>query len=733
MYKRIIQKYFSIVFLLFSLFLPLSSPCFAHFTHDIISYTMSSYLHDQFEERKELWESRQVAHLITLKEQKQKEMEKTLKKEREKLGQLPRSLHEVQDSLNASIRRYNELPSQLEGVEQEKQRIQEEYNKTIQKIREREELERQVVSLAEDINVLIRAINKEIRQLTDLETEERALKSFYGNKEYLNHSSIVQFKIKWEEWKQNQDREYEAQAMSYNNKVKEFEEWEQNQKQSIEQQRTQIKIKQEELDQLVQATNVLVSEYNVEREKECKTKECEDALLNKRDKIAEQRTEVEQQKQIIDNLISEVDEQESNYNEERKSLITELNVLRQNVETFSQRLSEENIRRTQQWEGRIRIQEEQARENWERAQEQLNQFQAMLKVNYGDNFSQFVEQLSHWNNVNQVAFTNLAAKSISQQDVERMQTSNNNLCGNHPDTLAARVRTICTFTKRVANLLGSVSYSGVAFAEWTELLKQKEQEIADIKQELSKLDDENKKLKSQWDTQIRQYNEQHSERQAQYTGFSEQLGIQLNEQIQQIQEDYNRKHQLLVAEYELISYLLFVPNSRKEDTVMNKKWADFESARTVFLSNIPEDITFFSPEFMQTNELVSSGVEQDYWSADALLGVTLSSAANEGGNYVKLVEEEEKKQVVFSWMKTKMISEFLRVMMDRISEVFSAHDQMENEEDFIEQMFLESVYQFTPVQQVVENNLIRYQITYDDRVFWILPEGELSVPKGVYQ
>ena len=92
------------------------------------------------------------------------------------------------------------------------------------------------------------------------------------------------------------------------------------------------------------------------------------------------------------------------------------------------------------------------------------------------------------------------------------------------------------------------SYSGAAFTEWTELLKQKEQEIADIRQELNRLDDENKKLKSQWDTQIRQYNEQHSERQVQYTRFSEQLEIQLNEQIQQIQEAYNRKYQLLVAE-----------------------------------------------------------------------------------------------------------------------------------------------------------------------------------------
>ena len=97
------------------------------------------------------------------------------------------------------------------------------------------------------------------------------------------------------------------------------------------------------------------------------------------------------------------------------------------------------------------------------------------------------------------------------------------------------------------------------------------------------------------------------------------------------------------------------------------------------------------------------------------------------------MEEEEKKQVVFSWMKTKMVSNFLETMVDRISELFSAHDEPESKKDFIEQMFLESVYQLIPVQQVVENNLIRYQITYDDRVFWILPEGELSVPKGVYQ
>ncbi len=693
---------------------------------------MSSYLYDQFKEREKLWESRQADHLHTFQEQKEQEMRSVLKKEQDRLNQLPKSLKDQRENLNTSIGHYNGLLSQWKMAEQEKQNIQEEINKIIQQVKEQEIVAEQVVSLGEDVNAFIRRVNGNILQLTELEVKERKLRHFYNTAKYLQDGSIVDFKTKWDEWKQNQDREYETQAISYNNKVEEFETWKQDQKRSVEDQKTQVKRKQEELDTLVQATNTLILEYNGDIKKRCKTKECEQALLSKKNHIVEEKQKIETEKQIIANLISAVNEQNRNYDEEHQRRTRELDTLKQNTEDLSRHIHEEHARQGQEWSDKIQIQKEKAEEDWEETQQQLNQFRTTLKTGYGDSFSQFVEHLSNWSNINQTAFANLASKSISQQDVERMQESNNILCGNHPDFLPAQVREICSLTKRVAHLLSHISYFDVVLYEWREQLKQKEQRIADLKAELSKLHAVNNQLQFEWDTQLQQHNKKLPEREAQYDLFFEQLRARLNKQIQQIQKAYNKKKQLLTAEYYFISHLLFVLDKAKPDTLLDKKKIDFESARQAFLSSIPKEITSFSSEFRETFELLATILEQGHWSTDISI-VPLSFTSNELQAAIKPIEGKQKKQVILSWMRTRVISDFLMIMMDRASDVFSAYKEPDSKKDFVEQMFVKSVYQSLSIRQVVREYLVRYQITYDDRVFWILPKGQLSIPKGFYQ
>lgn len=749
----------------------LSSPCFAHFTHDIMSYTMSSYLYDRLEEREKRWASQQAEHLHAFQEQKGQEIRLALKKAQDRLNQLPKFLQDQRESLNASIGRYHDLLSQWEIAEQEKQGIQEEINKIIQKIQEQETLTEKVVRLGEEVNAFVRMVNKNINQLTYLEAQERDLRNFYNNKKYLQDVSIVDFKIDWDKWKQSQDREYEAQATSYNNKVEESKIWQQDQRRSIEDQETQARMKQKELDTLVQTINTLISEYNGEIKKGCKTKECEQGLLSKKKHIVEEEQRIEAEKQIITHLISAINEQRRSYNEEIQRRTRELDALKQNTEAISLRVSEEYTRWEQEWVNKIQIQKEKAKENWRKSQQQLNQFRAILKANYGDNFSQFVERLSHWSNINQTAFTNLGTQSLSQQDGERMQASNNTLCESHPDWLPAQVKAICELTQRIAHLLSHISYFDVVLNERREQLKQKEKEVADLKKRLSRLNAVNNQRRSEWDTQLQQHNEKLPEREAQYDRFSEQLWTQLNEQIQQIWEAYNKKRQLLIAEYDLISYLLFMPSNRpSDDEGVNKKQADFESARQAFLSSIPQDVTSFSPEFMETHELLLyrssmnprfhgdmfanselrsfseknlqkrqslnnisiTSLEPDHGGKGISI-ITLSSTASEAQMIIKSIEGEQKKQVILSWMQTKIISDFLKVMMDNVSYLFFTYKEPNREKEFVEQMFLKSVYRSLPIQQVVQEDLLRYQVIYDDRMFWILPEGELSIPSGFYQ
>ena len=714
------------------LFFFLSSPCFAYFTNDVVLYTMSSYFYDHFKERQKMWESEQVDHLHTFQQKKEQEMRSALKKEKDRLNQLPKYLRDQRESLNTSISHYNNLLSQWKRADQEKQDIQEEINKVIQKIEEQEATVNQIILLGDDINVFMRMVNGQVHELTELEVEERELGSFYNQKKYLQDDSIVSFKTKWDAWKQDKDREYEAQAINYNNKVEEFKIGQQSQKQSIESQKIQLRAQQEELDKLVQSTNALISEYNEDIKEGCKVEECEKELLDQKNYIEEEKEKIETEKRNIANLISVVNEQNDIYNEEHIRWTRELEALKHNTEALSHYIHEEHKRHEQEWKDKIKIQKEKAQENWEIAQQQLNQFRATLNTDYGDNFRQFVEQLSNWSNINQEAFTNLTSQSISQKDVESMQASNNILCENNFDLLPAKVREICNLTKRVADLLNNISYFDVALNEWREKLKQKNQEITDLKTELSKLNTINNQLQSEWDTQLQQHNKTLPEREAQYDRFSREFKAQLNEQIQEIQQAYNKKNQLLIAEYYFIYYLFFVLDKEKSDALLAQKKVDFESAQKLFLSSLPTDITSFSSEFMETNELVFTILEQGHWSKD-ISSTPLSFTSSAVQNVIEPLEEEQKKQVILSWMRTKLISHFLITLMERVSEIFDGYEGIYSKNDFIEQMFLNSIYQLIPIRQVAQESLVRYQITYDDRVFWILPEGQLSIPKGFYQ
>jgi hypothetical protein len=100
------------------------------------------------------------------------------------------------------------------------------------------------------------------------------------------------------------------------------------------------------------------------------------------------------------------------------------------------------------------------------------------------------------------------------------------------------------------------------------------------------------------------------------------------------------------------------------------------------------------------------------------------------------MENEEKKHIAFSWANTSFISEFLVSLKNRFSGAFEEEDKdviMADREMFFKMLFLKGVYRYLPIRQVRGKGLVRYYITFNERAFWILPEGVLAPPKGVYR
>ena len=248
-------------------------------------------------------------------------------------------------------------------------------------------------------------------------------------------------------------------------------------------------------------------------------------------------------------------------------------------------------------------------------------------------------------------------------------------------------------------------------------------------------------------------------------------------------------------------------------TSINKKWSNFRSAREEFLSNIPEGVSGFPDGFSDPYKIISIVFQEGACFLDTEVGIAFNTevgitsntevgiafntevgiASNtevdipsntevkpSSSSYInsrtKLVEGERKKQIVFLWMQTDLVSDFLANKTNRVRGIFSDYestqsskvslksqsqksdecsasysDDGKNVQAFLEILFLESVSSMIPIRRVIpqpddfsipykadhlgQGQLMvnRYQAVFDNRWFWILPDGKWQPPKGFYQ
>ena len=141
---------------------------------------------------------------------------------------------------------------------------------------------------------------------------------------------------------------------------------------------------------------------------------------------------------------------------------------------------------------------------------------------------------------------------------------------------------------------------------------------------------------------------------------------------------------------------------------------------------------------MQLNEIFSTVLEEVGWDMSSYSTFTFSPNVNIRGSFFsQKMAGEDKKHIIFSWINTPFMSELLMSLQSQLSDIFDEADKdvimVDSNQMFFKLLFLKSVYHYIPIRLILENNLPRYQVGFDDRAFWIVQEGTLGAPKGVYQ
>lgn len=736
MYK-IVKEYSLVISFL------LSSPCLAQavnndFVYDIVVYAMRSHLNNVTEQKGKTLQSQYAAHASQFREESKKEIEQKLEKKRAELNYFSTILEERRIQLNREIVKYNNLFGQREKKVKEEKALSDKLNKAVQRINKVIELKKQVVFLVQQIRAEVSIVNQRASQMDTLYGIERASWSFYDNKQYLSDDSIVKLRRDFSQWMENINQQLSSKTTDYNNKVEEFDKWQQGQLEAIKAQRNQVEQKLKEQRRFTEEINTLVGGYNQKRTKRCKTKDCERNILSEKEQIEEMKKEYSKKQNDVNQLMLNLNQSEANYNTKHAERIAALNTLKEQVDLLSQSVSMEHVQRNQKLEEQIQVKNKEAKEQWERDKATLDQFQASINIDYGDQFDQFLKYFSHWSTIQVIHFGHFKTDTSPQGKMDQMRAANQNLCEySNKYPLAVKSKTICKSVTRVYTLLGEIhnSHSGDPIDTWRKKLDELANQIINLDRQIIERENQNERRRSQLRADVEKYNKQNPERQKQYEDFSKLLMNELSKKLQQIRRFYHLKSELLKKEYALLECILF--EWEPLDVLMDKRDAFLKSLEQ-FMNNIPEQVVGLSDNFNQPNEIFSTILEQSGWSIDTFPEVSLFSSINSGvRNRVKQMEDEEKKHIIASWGKTPFISKVLVSAQNRFSDVFKKKDKdkimLDHGQMFTKTLFLKSVYYYIPIHQVAENSSIRYQVGFDNRVFWILPEGYLEPPKGKYQ
>lgn len=697
-------------------------------TKGILSYAMTSYLHEMLEGKIKALEVQYNSHVSEFNQRRNGEIDQQLEQRRVELNKIPSSLADTQTRLNEGIDLYNSLIPQAEQKQKEHEQMRNQLNTSVQRFNERNEKKSQVTPLVDKVNAELGIVNQHVGELNNLEQEVHRLWEFYNTKAYESETSIVQSIEALKKWKEEKDRALAEKKTNYDTRLVDFNEWKRVQTETIDGKKGELDVKRSNLKQLVDEINKSVEEYNAEREITCTTNQCQEVLLAKLAVIEEKKAKKVVMEGEVDALTTQINELISSYNKKHDEDFASVEALRVDVENFSATMLEEQSEKEQAVREKIGKRRKQAEEAWTQAQTTLNQRKEDLNTSYGTLFSQFVESISHWTSTNRTLFESVQDDSISENLLQQMQAANSSLCEYQKSPLAVKAKEICGLITQAYSLLSDIYsyYSDTLPEELRAEYDEKTEELNALKQRMETLKKDNDALRSELEVELKAFNDTLPERQRQYEAFSTQLTEELKDQLQKIQRVYHLKTEALTKEYVLVDRLLFKPNT-EDQTVLDQKKEDFQSAVDSFTNNIPEFATF--PEgFAQTTEMLSTVIEGTGWEGTFFSRVGFPEAVGIQGQPGEPINEDRKKQVVSSWLDTSFVSTLLEAKQDQIAYMFESYrDTTEDIDIFLRNLFLTGIYASLSLQESMENGQTYYQVAMAERLLLILPSGSLSV------
>lgn len=714
----------------------LIQPCFAetiivpvnNTTRGVLSYAMTSYLHGMLEERVEAWRSEYNNHVSKFNQQRTEAIGQQLEQKLADLNAVPSSLTDKQTRLNEDITLYNSLIPQAEQKQEEHGEMQDQLNASIERLNERNQKKEQVGPLVDEINTELNTMNQHVTALNALEEEVHGLWEFYSTKAYERKDDVVQSTEELRTWKEAEDKTLAEKKTNYDTRLADFNEWKKVQTGTIDGKKGELDVKRSELKQLVDEINRLVEEYNADREITCTTNQCREALLAQLAVIEEKKAKKVIMEGEESELVTQINELISSYNKKHDEDFANVEALRVEVETFSANILKEQSEREQVIKDRIEELRKEAEEAWRQAQATLNQKKEDLNTSYGTLFSQFVESASDWVKSNQTLLNSVQGDAITEDLSQQMQAKNNSLCEYQQSPSAVKAQKMCELITKAHSLLSDIHsyYSDTLPEELRAEYDEKTEALNALKQRMETLKKDNDALRSEVDAELKAFNDTLPERQRQYEAFSAQLTEELEDQLQKIQRAYRLKTEALTKEYVLIDRLLFKPNT-EDQTVLDQKKEDFQSAADSFTNSIPEFTTFLEG-FAQTTEMLSTVIEGTGWEGTFFPRVVFPEAVGIQGQPGEPINEDRKRQVVSSWLNTSFVSTFLEAKQDRIAYMFESYrDTAEDIDVFLRNLFLTGVYASLSLQESMENGQTYYQVAMDERLLLILPSGSLSV------
>ena len=539
---------------------------------------------------------------------------------------------------------------------------------------------------------------------------------------------------------------------------------------------------------------------------------CEQSRQNMKNQIEMQKQEVLTKQTALDSLIFNINQQEMEFNRQIDKQMREFNVAKDEIDQMFLSISAEKKQRADVLAHELATAEMQAKADWEHALSELKRFRRQnIEQDYGTKFTILTGVIHDWVSIFQQAWDEIKRENVQvsldtmalleaidhllcKYSTEAVETtryvcedgtanpSSNLVCEYKPGISAQKVKAMCEISNRtysllrdynnnlnmnsadmpraVANLLmdytdeNGMIYLEELKADW----EVQESEIESLRREVEERGQENEEIKNRIASRTEEHNQLIEERRQQLAQMDAQLTQELRTQLSLIYQVYETKRKLLIEEYKALSYLMF--HLEKDTAPSPSVWKDFQTLREQLIAGFPVDIPGFAPDFTNTTAIIAEVFnKQDDGDSDrdteVYTAVDFSPhAPTDFEDYVRPVEEDEKRQVVFAWKNTPVVKRLLEVIVGLMKEapdalqIFSYYQDKTSGSagtlnpppgqnnitmDFVATLFLESVYHLTPIEQVMEENLIRYQIKFDNRNFLIAEDGDLSAPAGYYQ